>query len=271
MRVGILADIHGNGIALDAVLADARSAGVDGWWILGDLAAIGPEPVPVLERLAGLGHVRVIRGNTDRYIVTGERPPPALDTVRERPELAEILAHVAASFAWTRGYVTACGWMDWLERLPVELRETAPSGRRILAVHASPGTDDGEGIHPACGNERIAMLLDGCNADVVFVAHTHEPMVRRVGDVVVANVGSVSNPFGEDRRASWVLLEMDASGMGFEHRRVAYDVAAFEDSVHRSRHPTADYILSFQRGARPARTPHPDHTPLAPYRDLLAR
>ena len=78
MRLAILSDIHGNAIALKAVLADIeRLGGVDALWILGDLVAIGPDPIGVLECIAALPQVYCTRGNTDRYVVTGERPSPS--------------------------------------------------------------------------------------------------------------------------------------------------------------------------------------------------
>jgi hypothetical protein len=94
-----------------------RALGADAYWGLGDFAAIGPEPVAVLERLAALENATVIRGNTDRYVVTGEGPPPSSEEARANPDLIHLFARVAASFAWTRGYVTAAGWLDWLEKL----------------------------------------------------------------------------------------------------------------------------------------------------------
>jgi putative phosphoesterase len=266
MRIALLSDVHGNAVALDAVLADARAAGAEQLWVVGDLAAIGPEPAAVLERLAEgeLGHVVATRGNTDRYVVSGEGPPPHLATVRRDPELIATYAAVAASFAWTRGYVTGRGWLDWLARLPLEHRFTTPSGVRLLAVHAAPGTDDGEGVHPGRSDAELAALVADADADVVLVGHTHEPMARRVGGRVVVNLGSVSNPLGPDLRASWVLLEVTAAGVELEHRRVAYDHGAFVDTVHRSRHPAAEFILSHWRGERPGRPPHADHRPVVP-------
>ena len=48
-----MSDIHGNPIALDAVLADIEATGgVDEHWVLGDIVALGHDPVGVLERLA---------------------------------------------------------------------------------------------------------------------------------------------------------------------------------------------------------------------------
>ncbi len=260
MRIAIFSDIHGNRLALDAVLADARALGADTYWALGDLAAIGPEPVAVLERLAGLENATIIRGNTDRYVVTGEGPPPFLEDAQANADLVGLFARVAASFAWTRGFVTAAGWFDWLERLPLEARLTLPDGSRLLGVHASPNSDDGEGIHPGRSPSDMAQLIAGCGADIVCVGHTHQPLHCLVGNVWVINLGSVSNPTAPDLRASYVMLHASADGTRIEHRRVAYDHAAFIETVRRRRHPEAEFILSFQRGRKLGRSPHPDQS-----------
>lgn len=255
MRIAILSDIHGNRHALEAVLADARREGASEYWVLGDFCAIGPEPVAVLEQVARLEGLRVTRGNTDRYVVSGDRPPPDLATVRERPELIQTYADIAASFAWTRGYVTARGWIEWLERLPLEIRLKAPDDTRILCVHASPGTDDGVGVHAEQSDDEIASLLSGCDADLIFVGHTHRPLVRTVGEHVVVNLGSLSNPRPPDLRASYVLLDLNDSGTRFQHRRVSYDHESFAEAVRRSGHPASEFILMHQRGERGGHVP----------------
>ena len=60
MRLGLISDIHGNRIALEAVVADGVQQGVDRWWVLGDLVAIGTEPVATLELLTNLAHVQFV-------------------------------------------------------------------------------------------------------------------------------------------------------------------------------------------------------------------
>lgn len=264
MRIAVLSDVHGNPIALDAVLADARAQGAEELWLVGDFAAIGPEPVAVLERVAALERARCVRGNTDRYLVTGEGPPPSLEAVRADPGLIPLFAAIAASFAWTRGALTARGWLDWFESLPLDLRLTAPDGTRVLAVHASPGADDGEGVHAGRSDAELRALLAGCDADLVLVGHTHEPLARRVDGTLLVNLGSVSNPTAPDLRACYVLLEIGREGVAAVHRRVPYDAAAFAETVRRSRHPAAEHVLAHQRGERPARAPHTDHLPLSP-------
>jgi len=69
----VIADIHGNEVALRAVLGDAAGCRVDRWWVLGDLVLFGPRPAEVLELLEGMPGVGMLRGNTDRYVLTGGR------------------------------------------------------------------------------------------------------------------------------------------------------------------------------------------------------
>src|SRR5581483_5596038 len=176
MRLALLSDIHGNTIALDAVLADiASQGGVDGYWVLGELAALGHDPIGVLERLAHLPRIQFARGNTDRYLITGERPPPTVADVQADPTLAPILLEVAGTFAWTQGAISATGWRDWLAALPLELRTTLPDGTHLLGVHAAPNHDDGEGIHPGLHPRELDRLLSQADADLICVGHTHWP------------------------------------------------------------------------------------------------
>jgi len=160
MRVALLSDIHGNVIALEAVLASiASEGGADEYWILGDLVALGPDPVGVMEHLAPLPGLRMIRGNTDRYVVSGDRPSPTLDEARQDPKLLSSLVEVANTFAWTQGMVTAAGWLDRLKALPLELRLTLPDGTRFLGVHASPQHDDGTGVYPGIKDHELEALF----------------------------------------------------------------------------------------------------------------
>lgn len=248
MRLALLSDVHGNRHALEAVVADAQAQDVDSWWVLGDLAAIGPDPVATVALIADLPGVQVIAGNTDRYALTADRPFPQADDVRARPELLELYAEVQRSFAWTGGALAGSGWRGWLEALPASLRTTLPDGTRVLGVHATPGSDDGAGITPHRDAAELAEDLDGCHADVVFAGHTHQPTDRVVGGVRAVNLGGVSNPIVDDLRASYVVLHADEGGHRIEHRWVGYDRDAFLASLARSGHPAADYIASFQRG-----------------------
>lgn len=250
MKIALLSDIHGNSIALDAVLADIMAqGGVDGYWVLGDLVAIGHDPVGVLERLTSLPNVCFVRGNTDRYVYAGDRPAPSIEESAINPNLLPVLVEVAGTLAWTQGALTANGWLEWLAQLPIEMEETLPDGTRVLGVHASPGTDEGKGIAPKMSDAEIEASMAGCTADLICVGHTHYPVNRRVGQWHVVNLGSLSMPQidSSQRGASYVLLAADHSGYQVEHRHVEYDRAAVIAALERQRHPGGAYIIRHMR------------------------
>lgn len=251
MRIALLSDIHGNPIALEAVLADIDAqGGAAAYWVLGDLAAIGPAPVAVLEWLAGLPNARFVRGNTDRYTVTGERPPRAPTAADAQADAGHLqtLLEIARSFAWTQGALAATGWLDWLADLPLEQRLVLPDGTRLLGVHASPGRDDDPGVPPDIDDGALRSLLHGCEADLVCVGHTHRPLDRLIDGIRVVNIGSVSNPFPPDLRASYVLLDADERGYRIEHRRADYDRGAVLAALERARHPATAFVAGFMLG-----------------------
>ena len=251
MRAAIFSDIHGNAIALRAVLDDiAAAGGVDEYWILGDLAALGADPVEVLERLRELPNARFVRGNTDRYVCGLLDPQESAAQIAQSPHLAGNIAARLAMLCWTQGALFASGWMSWMSALSLEQRVTLPNGARVLLVHAAPGADDGDGIRPALTDDQIVALIEGSAADLIFVGHTHWQLDRTVGGIRVVNPGSVSNPWAPELRAGYSLLSADERGYTLEHRRVAYDCAAVIARLRQIEHPGAEALSGHFRGER---------------------
>ena len=254
-RIALLADIHGNSIALDSVLQDIEArGGVDEYWLLGDLVALGHDPVGVLERIIALKNAKFIRGNTDRLTSDFSQRWPLDEDARESPELLHRNTRVARSFAWTTGAVAVTGWLSWMRQLPLDMRRTLPDGTRVLAVHAAPGTDDGFGIHVMMSDQEVEVAIRGCEADLVFVGHTHFPFDRRVNPPVngvrVINPGSVSNPLPPDLRASYVILTANEAGYEIEFIRVEFDRIAVIQAAKDVHQPSWEYIASFMEGRR---------------------
>src|ERR1700730_5304987 len=75
MRIALIADIHGNLVALETVLQELAKEPIDQLICLGDVGALGPQPHEVIDRLRHL-HCPVILGNTDAWLLT---PPVARD------------------------------------------------------------------------------------------------------------------------------------------------------------------------------------------------
>ena len=240
-RIALISDIHGNSVALDAVLDDVvHQGGVDEYWCLGDYVALGPDPIGVIARLEALPTARFIRGNTDRYVACGDRPEPSLEQAAADVSLLSRLVEVAHTFAWTQGMVTAVDRLHWLSTLPLDFRSTL-GAVRVLAVHAAPGQDDGRGIPPNLAANELNQILEGCEADLVLVGHTHRATNRLVGDVRVVNPGAVS--FSDDGAAHYAILESTGGDIRCLARSVPYDRHAVIAQLERVRHPGRAFLI----------------------------
>jgi predicted phosphodiesterase len=254
MKIAILADIHGNRLALDAVLADIEAeGGVDATWILGDLCALGPQPLLALEGIRPIPNRVMVRGNTERYLLTGDMPFPSLEEIMGDLHKVQIYVEVSASLAWTLGAVTTGGWLPFLAQIPLEARVDLPDGSKVLLVHASPGTDGGDGVTMETSDAQVAQLFHGCTADLVFVGHTHVPVDRVIEledghRVRVINPASVSNPRVPSLNASYGLLIADESGYQYERREVSWDRQAILDLMDEIRFPGAEHVAEYVRG-----------------------
>jgi predicted phosphodiesterase len=195
--LAIFYDIHGNLPALDAAIADAESAGADGWLLGGDFASWSPWPRETLERLRELQPATWIRGNGERWL----REPPT-----DRPEVMENMAATDAGVGSDEG---------WLYSLQTQLELDG-----VLYVHGSPLSDvESFAREPQEGEER---MLAGVRDRVVVFGHSHLQF-RRPGpnDTHLLNPGSVGMPLDGDRRGGYALRRDDGE---FEFRRVEFDV-----------------------------------------------
>src|SRR5262249_37734018 len=86
MRIALIADIHGNAVALDAALADISHAGANAIICLGDVAEFGPQPREVLERLRALGCLNVM-GNCDAALLDPRPANAEEETARHMQEI----------------------------------------------------------------------------------------------------------------------------------------------------------------------------------------
>lgn len=243
MRIAVFSDVHGNAVALGAVVSAARTARVDGFWVVGDHVANGPQPVESASMLRALPGLVAVRGNTDRYVLTGDLGGMAqLDTASLTADERQMIIDARTAHAWTRAHLDSAGHLDWLTSLPLEHRHVLADGTRVLLVHASPGRDDGRGFSVRVSPPELTQQgWHSCGAELVLVAHTHEPLDRMVGNVRVVNVSSVSIP-PAPRGACWSLLESDADGYEISHHVADYDSALVAEALTAADHPTAAWL-----------------------------
>jgi len=209
MRVAVIADIHGNQIALEAVLQDlAQQAAVDHLVIAGDLCLNGPCPRQALETVQGL-HCPVIQGNVDAEIVT-----KALEKGEKK----------RGTVSWTREQIGQPG-IDYLASLPFSHRIASPNGSDLLIVHANPLNLE-EAIFPNAPDSTLEHFINGLEPAIGALAfgHLHIAYTRRWRRLLLVDVASCGLPRDEDLRAAYGILTWQDGIWNAEIRRVPYDV-----------------------------------------------
>ena len=222
-RVALLGDIHGNIVALDAVLKELVRARPDVIAITGDLVMNGPRPGEVVRRVRELeaaGAV-VVQGNTDIAVAD-------FDYSAAFPWLDEIPAGHVAAAEWAHDQLND-DELDYLRRLPSE-RRIREDGAMLLVCHASPGSQTAGlavDLDPSVLTERVTRT----DADVIGCGHTHVASIREVGRRIVCNAGSCGWAFDNDPGASWAMITLDPESSSAELFRTPYAAQEVSDEL----------------------------------------
>jgi diadenosine tetraphosphatase ApaH/serine/threonine PP2A family protein phosphatase len=226
--LAVLYDIHGNLPALEAVVADARGAGADGFVLGGDYAALGAWPAATVALLESLDPVAMIAGNHERWLAGEDGDIPAGNAV------------VPEAIDFERAALGA----DVVARI-TSLPATAEHAGALFC-HASP-TSDMRGFSPEDDPADDELLAGATQQRVVF-GHTHLQF-RRLTDAgtELVNPGSVGLPFDGDSRAAYALLDDDGR---LRLRRVAYDTGAAAEALLAFGEPWADAVAGWLDRAR---------------------
>lgn len=215
--LAVLADVHGNLPALDAVVRDVARSGAERTIVNGDMVNRGPEGVAVMERLAETGWTMVLGNHDDLMRLWVERDPSLPSSWFHDP--------FWRSTGWCAERLAEAGWMERLAGLPLTVAIEPNDGPRVLISHGSP-RHYREGYGSYLADEAISEIVEMHPYDVLVGSHTHRPLERRWGRHLVLNSGAVGTPFNGDPRAQYLLLHLRDDGWRPEFRRVPYDRAA---------------------------------------------
>jgi predicted phosphodiesterase len=252
VKLALLADIHANLPALEAVLADIDARqGIVASYHLGDLVGYGSWPDEVVDRLAA----REVMGVAGNYDSTVAGDHPHCGCRYENPR-QEALSH--ASFEWTKARVSQ-RTRQRLAALPFRL-DASPaaahtSSPRAILVHGTPTLNtlywDEDRSEAFC--RQMIRAAGARTGDLIACGHTHVPWRRVVDGVHLLNAGSVGRPKDGDPRACYALVTLAASGPEVEIVRVAYDVERARQGVFSSGLPPEladDLLAGATTGAR---------------------
>jgi putative phosphoesterase len=215
MRILLLADIHANWPALQAIQEPH-----DVCLCLGDLVDYGVQPAPCIH-WAKQHATHVVRGNHDhgvaQQVKLAGRTGFRYLTAATRPLMQQLVS------AEDRRY---------LSTMPIS-RMVTLADIRFLLVHATPRDPLDEYALPDPGvwTRRLQQI----EADVVCVGHTHQPYVLEVGNKLVINPGSVGQPRDGDPRAAYAIIDDNR----VELKRVDYPIDEAVRSIDESGLPDA--------------------------------
>ena len=232
MRIAVLADIHGNLRALEAVRADLARHAPDVIVNLGDHVS-GPLQAAATAALLMEQNYVHIRGNHDRQLV---------DRVPEKMGLSDRAAH---------GQLNS-RQLAWLAQLP----PTQTLGEDVLLCHGSPTDDleylleqvDGDRVRLA-STEQIQARVGSVRARLILCGHTHVPRVVSLpGGAIVVNPGSVGLQAYDDTwiaphyvetgspHARYAMIDRNPKGTRVEFVALEYDwESASKDAAQASR------------------------------------
>jgi predicted phosphodiesterase len=243
MRVAVLADIHANLPALEAVLAEPDVVSADRVVLLGDIA-LGPMPAETLDLLDSMGERAVwVHGNCEREVLAAY-DGTAGDTMN-------------AAAAQATAALIEPRHRDLLDGLPLTVTLGVEGLGPVLFCHATPRRDD-EMVLVDSPMAVWRRAFDGVSEPTVALGHTHMPFDRLVDRRRAVNAGSVGMSYGADG-ASWALL-----GPTVQLRRTAYDI-----DVAAARMPTSDYAEVEEWVRQYVREPPSDAAALEVFTELV--
>jgi putative phosphoesterase len=220
LKVALIADVHANLPALEAVMKHAWGKGCEAFWNAGDSVGYGAFPEEVVTLLRR--HAVNVVGNYDRKVLDVKKK----GGFRKQAGMPE----KQMAFNWAYENLSEES-RRWLRSLPEQLRMEV-EGKKVLLLHASPLSPK-EHLSKETPLSRFEALAEAADADLVVCGHSHRPFTLRAKGTVFVNPGSVGRPDDEDARASYATVFLRKGVFRLCHYRVEYDVERAADEARR--------------------------------------
>lgn len=236
-KVAILADIHGNLPALNAVLAAIAAEGIEHAVCLGDVATLGPQPREVIARLRALG-CPVVMGNTDAILLAPQHDEDAPGDDWRAEDFDR----------WCAAQLTADD-LAYLRTFQPTISMRLSDGVTLLCYHGSPRSYD-ERITAETPEAALREMLAETPAQIYAGGHTHQQLLRRYRDALVLNPGTVgfakdaimpAAPIRNPSRAEYAVVTSDGGQLDVSLRRVPFDLDALFAALDASGIPRAQW------------------------------
>lgn len=221
-KIALLSDIHGNTTALEAVLEDTKRAGVEEYWLLGDVLMPGTGRRHLLNLLEELPITVQILGNWEDSLwraMKGMLDPSRASHRYLMRHCQYILEEIHPEE------------IEAMQSLPMQVHREV-SGLIVGITHHLPDKNWGRELIHIGDQKDFDRLVTNPPCDIAVYGHIHQQFFRygRGGELIL-NPGSIGQPFflqanlRKDLRAMYAILEFDDMGLkDVDFRRVAYDI-----------------------------------------------
>ncbi len=230
MRVAILADIHGNLPACEAVLDDIAKAAPDFIVAAGDLALRGAFPKETVDLLFDRCDA-LLMGNTDCYLSGNYLGGGYRDRVNWKMELLR----------WTRDRLGPAN-VSKLGELPFSVRFSPRRGQDLYVCHANPRNLE-DALEPTSDDAVLRHYFQNLDAAACAFGHLHFPYRRHFGRLLLADVASAGIPRDGDMRAAYGVFTFNPKGWRVQIRRVRYPVRKATQALIARRVPGAAFLV----------------------------
>lgn len=255
MKLAVFSDVHGNLPALEVVKADIEAHQPDLIWCLGDLASHGTRPAECVRTIQtwreafGKDKFHVIGGNTDRYLVTGERfrLSPATDEAEFNQQLA-IRKEFDTIFNWGFSQISWDDYQFIAKRIGREVSHYVEGFGWVIGYHAVPGNDESF-LTPQTPDEEVADFLLDREGKLAIGAHIHRQMDKTVRGWRVVNCGSVGASADMAGNAQWGLFTFADDGVvDVSLKALPFDVDGIIEDAQALDFPLVDWLAKRLRG-----------------------
>ena len=213
MRIGIIADVHGNLNALEKCFFLLKEQQVDKIFFLGDAIGYYPYGIESLTFLKD-NKIACLMGNHEAMLLNRLSYPERNELVYRLNPIKENISAELLEFIGTLS----------------PLMELELSGKRILMVHGSPSDPLSGYVYP---NSELGEF-DGLRYDVVFMAHTHIPFIKKYGNMKVINVGSCGMPRDNGNYSAFCVYDSESGDI--DVLRTKMNDSVYRDPLMQSVH-----------------------------------
>lgn len=231
MKIAVISDIHGNIYALMRALEDIEDNKVDTIICLGDLVGYGPHPNEVISMIKRR-NILCLKGNYDASVVDG-----SYTYIREN-------SINSFSLPWAVDELRAANKF-YLNSLPTSLTLEFED-KKILFLHGSPNAINEYLLE---GSDNTASIMENLKEDALVCAHTHIPSIKKFGNKLFINDGSIGKPKIGRPNPTYCLIEVEKNKpIKAEIKEITYEIKRIVKDMTMLKFPES-LIRSFETGA----------------------